>query len=319
MAGSAHETGQDATGLHRDQIHGLLWGFLGVASFSLTLPATRLAVEALDPLFVAYGRALIAAMLAGLLLLVNRSPRPCLADWKRLAVVSAGVVIGFPLFISIAMVSVPASHGAIVIGLLPLTTAAAGCVFAGERPAPAFWGTSSLGAGLVIGFALMHGAGRLMWGDLSLIGAVVAGSVGYAQGGAVAGRLGGWQVICWALVLALPPLAAAAVFITWPASGHIPLQAWAGFAYVTLVSQLAGMFAWYRGLALGGIARVSQTQFLQLFLTLLASSALLGEHIDAQTLAFGAVITGLVAFGARQRIQKPRHILTPPNGRSSGQ
>ncbi|HLN63026.1 MAG TPA: DMT family transporter [Symbiobacteriaceae bacterium] len=278
---------------------GLWYGFLGVASFSLTLPATRVAVQEIDPLVVTLGRALIAALLAAVLLLATRQERPGRRLWLRLAVVAGGVVLGFPLLTAVAMRSLPASHGAIVLGLLPLFTAGAAAFRGGERPSLRFWLASLAGSSVVVGFGVSLGAGGLQWADLALLGAVLAAAVGYAEGARLAREIGGWQVISWALVLAAPVLFVPAVLLAARHGLSASAQAWAGFAYVGVVSQFLGFIPWYKGLALGGTARVSQLQLLQPFLTILASAALLGEQITLATLLAGLLVVGTVAVGKR--------------------
>jgi drug/metabolite transporter (DMT)-like permease len=281
---------------------GTLWGVLAVASFSLTLPATRAAISGLDFGFVAIGRGIGAGLLAAAILAAARQPVPGARDLLALCGVATGVVIGFPFLTAFAMMHVPASHGAIVVGLLPLSTAVAGVVLAGERPSLGFWAASLAGTAFLLAFILDGTYRGIGSADLALIGAVASAACGYALGGRLATRLGGWQVICWALVVSLPVLGlAAALAVDWPRAS-VPLSAWAGFAYITLISQLLGFFAWYHGLAMGGIARVSQTQLLQLFMTLAASSLLLGEPIEPRMLAYGAAVVASAAIGTRLRV-----------------
>jgi len=275
---------------------GLAWGFLGVLAFSATLPATRLAVAALDPVFVGLGRALVAAVLATALLVATRSPLPGRASWPRLAVVALGVVAGFPLLTAWAMRHVPASHGAVVVGLLPLATAVAGALLAHERPSRRFWTCAVAGSAVVVGYALWKGDGALHVADLLLVGAVIAAAIGYAEGARLAREIGGWQVISWALVLAAPFLA----IPTWRAAAGLadaPWTAWAGFAYVAVVSAYVGFFAWYKGLAAGGIAAVGQVQLLQPFLTIFLSVLLLGEALDPATFVAAGLVILAIAIG----------------------
>jgi drug/metabolite transporter (DMT)-like permease len=278
---------------------GLTWGLVGVVAFSLTLPATRFAVAWLDPVFVGLGRAVVAAAIAACVLLATRSPRPSLHVLARLALVALGVVVGFPLFTAYAMRHVPASHGAVVVGLLPLATAVAGAFFAHERPSLRFWMCALAGSAVVVGFALWKGGGVLHVADLLLVAAVVAAAVGYAEGARLARTLGGWQVISWALVLAAPFVAVP----TWLAFDArmlaAPWTAWTAFAYVAAVSMYLGFFAWYKGLALGGIAAVGQLQLLQPFFTLFASALLLGETLDAATFVAAALVVATIAVGRR--------------------
>jgi drug/metabolite transporter (DMT)-like permease len=223
-------------------------------------------------------------------------------------VVALGVVIGFPLLSAWALQKVPASHGAIVVGLLPLATAIAGVVRAGERPAPRFWLFSLGGTVLVVGYVLWAGGGRLQLADVLLLGAVVA-ALGYAEGGRLAREMGGWQVICWALLLAAPLVTGPVLWSCWQHGLQASPKAWAGFAYVSAVSMFLGFFAWYKGLALGGIARVGQVQLLQPFLTLTASAALLGERLSVGTLVVSVLVVGVVAAG--------RHASSTPEARRS--
>jgi drug/metabolite transporter (DMT)-like permease len=277
---------------------------LGVAAFSLTLPATRAAVPYLGVTFVFLGRVAGAGLAAALILWFTRQPFPLREDWPSLIVTSLGVVLGFPFLTTLALNYVPASHGAIVISLLPISTAVAGAVLAGERPSAHFWLASGVATAIVIAFILQSAHGRPSLPDAALVGAVMAAACGYAKGGQLTGRLGAWQVICWSLVIALPLTAPATMlFIAWPQQ-MAPASAWVGFAYAMLVSQLTGFFAWYHGLSLGGIARVRQIQLMQLFFTLAASAWLLGEIIDGRLLVYGMAVTAAVAFGARARIAR---------------
>ena len=286
------------------EVRGSLWGLLGVAAFSLTLPATRAAVPYLGVPFVFLGRVAGAGLAAALILWFTRQPLPQRGDWPGLILTSFGVVIGFPFLTTLALMYVPSSHGAVVIGLLPISTAVAGVVLAGERPSLGFWLASAAATAIVVAFILQSADGRLSLPDAALVGAVLAAACGYAKGGQLATRLGSWQVICWSLVIALPFTLAAALWLVALPQRPVPASAWIGFAYVMLVSQLTGFFAWYHGLALGGIARVSQMQLLQLFLTLAASVWLLAEPIDSHLLIYGTAVAAAVAIGARARIAR---------------
>lgn len=283
---------------------GLWYGLLGVLSFSLTLPATRVAVAALDPTIVGLGRALLAAAVGSLLLVLTRQRRPTRAELRGLVVVAAGVVFGFPLLSAWALRQVPAAHGAIIIGLLPLATALVATVRGGERPSALFWLAGIVGSGAVIGFAASGGADGFQAADIALLGAVAAGAVGYAEGGRLARTLGGWQVICWALLLAAPLACVPVSVAVWQHGVSAPLNAWLCFLYVALVSQLLGFFAWYHGLALGGVARVSQLQLLQPFFTLVASALLLHEQITPATVLVALVVMAAVAVGRRAPVRR---------------
>ena len=251
----------------------------------------------LDPVFVGLGRAIVAALLAGVTLAWARSPWPALSLWPRLAVVAAGVVVGFPLFSAWALRQVPASHGAVVIGLLPLATAVAGAWLAHERPSRRFWICALCGSAVVVGFALWQGGGAPHVADLLLVAAVVSAAIGYAEGARLARELGSWQVISWALVLAAPLLAVPALLAAPADAAAVPWQSWTGFAYVAVVSMYVGFFAWYRGLALGGIAAVGQVQLVQPFLTIFASALLLGERVDLATFVAAALVIAAIALG----------------------
>ena len=274
--------------------------------FSLTLPATRAAVADLDPIIVGLGRALVASALAGLFLFIRRQPLPSRQQFKSLTIVAAGVVIGFPLLSTWAIHRVPAAHGAIVLGLMPLATAVAAVLRAGEHPSRSFWSASFAGSATVVAFALVTGGGKAHIADLALVGAVVAAALGYAEGGRLARDLGGAQVICWALLVAAPflivPVASAVVKHGLAASP----TAWFGFAYVSVVSMFLGFFAWYRGLALGGIARVGQIQLLQPFLTIFASAILLGEKVTSITIGFAIAVVVCVVIGRAASVSRSK-------------
>ena len=278
---------------------GLAYGFIGVVAFSVTLPATRIAVASLDPVLVGLGRAVIAAIVAAVVLFATRSPFPRRALLPRLAIVAFGVIVGFPMLTAWAMQHVPASHGAIFVGLLPLATAAAGAWLAHERPSRWFWSWAVAGSGAVVAFAIYKGDGAVHGADLLLVAAVLAAAVGYAEGARLSRELGGWQVISWALVLCAPALAIPTAFALGDVR-DVPLQAWLAFAYVSIVSMYLGFFAWYKGLALGGIAAVGQVQLLQPFLTLLFSALLLGESLDVPTFIAAGVVIASIALGRRR-------------------
>ena len=278
---------------------GLWLGLLAVVAFSGTLPATRVAVGYLDPVFVGLGRALVAAILAAIVLAATRSPIPARALWPRLGVVALGVVAGWPVLTAFAMRYVPAAHGAVVAGLLPLATALAGAWLAQERPRRQFWISALFGSAVVIAFALWEGGGALQPADLLLVGAVAAAAIGYAEGARLARVLGGWQVICWVLIMSAP-FVLVPTWLTFDSTYlSAPWQAWAAFAYVAVISQFLGFFAWYRGLALGGIAAVGQTQLLQPFLTIFASAWLLAEPVTAATFISAGLVIAAIAMGRR--------------------
>ncbi|MBF9234605.1 DMT family transporter [Microvirga alba] len=274
-------------------------GLLGVIIFSGSLPATRVAVGDFSPLFLTSARAAIAALLGAAFLVLLRQVRPARGDLGSLAVVALGVVVGFPLLTALALQHITSAHSIVFIGLLPLATALFGVLRGGERPKPVFWLFSGLGGATVAGFALFNsGAGSLM-GDLLMVAAILLCGLGYAEGASLSRRLGGWQVISWALLLALPTMAMVAL-ITMPESWDvISGPAWLGLAYVSIFSMLVGFVFWYRGLALGGIAGVGQLQLLQPFFGLALAALLLHEPVAWTMIAATGLVVVCVAGAKR--------------------
>ena len=295
--------------MRADEIRGLWLGLLGVTTFALTLPMTRLAVgtpEApqMSGVFIALGRAAVAAGLSGLFLLATRAPWPRRADWWPLAITAAGVVFGFPLFTSVAMRYVEAVHASVIVGVLPLATAAVGALLHRQRPSAGFWLCAAVGSALVVGFALLRSGGAgwaLHPADTLLLAAMACAAVGYGYGARLSQRMRAEHVICWALVISLP--------ITLPASwlarpeGAVQASAWWGFAYVAVFSMWLGFFAWYRGLALGGTVRVSQVQLVQPFLGMLFAVPLLGERLDTVTVGFALAVIATVFVGKKMPVR----------------
>jgi drug/metabolite transporter (DMT)-like permease len=298
---------------------GLIFGLLGVLCFSLTLPATRLAVATLDPLVVGLGRAAVAACFAAVLLRVTRQVRPDRRQLRSLAVVALGVVAGFPLLSSWAMQRTSASHGAIVLGLMPLMTAIAGALRNGEKPSRAFWAAALFGSTTVIVFACCSAENTgLHPADFALLGAVILCATGYAEGARLARELGGWQVICWALLVSLPfilpPLA-----VTISRHGlHGSASSWGGFFYLACFSSFLGFFAWYRGLAAGGVAKVSQCQLLQPFLTLTFATLFLGESLHASALLSAVLVGASILISRNSKIHSRRREIPPLPQPASG-
>ncbi|KQM69747.1 DMT family transporter [Xylophilus sp. Leaf220] len=291
----------------KDETKGLLLGVLGVAIFAMTLPMTRLATGTADapqlsPWFVTLGRAAVAGLLSVVVLLLWRAPRPGPRQWKALAFAALGNAIGFPLLLAYGLRSVTAGHAAVVMALLPLATAAVAAWVLHQRARPAFWFCAVAGSGLVVAFSVLRSGGAggslvFAWADLLLVGAVLSASLGYVYGAQVTPALGAERVICWVTVLALP-VTLPGTWLTWPAQ-PVGAAAWAGFAYVGLFSMWIGFFAWYRALAIGGALRVSQTQLLQPFLSILFAVPLLGESPDPMTVVFTAAVVGTVLLGRR--------------------
>ena len=278
---------------------GWINGLIGVVIFSGSLPATRVAVLEFDPVFLTVARATIAGILALCLLWLFKEKRPARQQLVPLIIVALGVVVGFPLLTALALQYVTSAHSIVFIGLLPLATAVFGVLRGGERPKPAFWLFSILGSVLVIGFAVSQGLTASPTGDLLMLLAVVVCGLGYAEGAKLSRALGGWQVICWALLVALPVMAA----LTWyrlPASfSSVSTPAWLSLAYVSLFSMLIGFVFWYRGLAQGGIAAVGQLQLLQPFFGLALAATLLHEHVSLGMLGVTVAVILCVA-GARK-------------------
>ncbi|MDB5743493.1 MAG: protein of unknown function transrane [Polaromonas sp.] len=292
-----------------DTKRGLWLGLLGIVIFAVTLPMTRLAAGTSDApqmsgVFIAMGRALVAAALSVLFLLATHAPRPRRKDVLPLAITAAGVVLGFPLFTSIAMRHVQAMHASVIVGVLPLATAAVGALLHRQRPSAGFWLCAAAGSALVVAFAMLRGGGgsglAVQPADLLLLAAMLCAAVGYAYGARLAGHMHADHVICWALVLALPvtlPLA----LTSWPAA-PIQASAWGAFAYLAVFSMWLGFFAWYRGLALGGTVRVSQVQLVQPFLSMLIAVPLLGERLDAVTVGFALAVIATVFIGKKMPV-----------------
>ncbi|BCW18455.1 membrane protein [Arthrobacter sp. NtRootA9] len=283
---------------------GVWWGLLGVAAFSFTVPFTRVAVAGLSPLFIGSGRAVVAAVLAAVALALTRQRLPEPRTWARLALVAGGVVVGFPFLTSYALTAVPAGHGAVVIALLPAATATAAVLRTRERPRTLFWVVMAAGSVAAVAFAVLQSGGpaQLHWADLMLLGAVLCAAVGYAEGGLLARELGSWQTIAWALVLAFPPmLVLAAIAAAGQPPSATPAQ-WGAFAYLAVVSMFLGFFAWYRGLAIGPMAQVSQVQLLQPVMSICWAALLLGEAVTWTTLLGGMAV--ILCAGAAVRVRQ---------------
>jgi drug/metabolite transporter (DMT)-like permease len=280
---------------------GLLLGFIGMVIFGGTLPATRIAVAEIDPIALTALRTAIAGVCSLALLLVLRRPLPPRALWRQLVIAMLCVAVLFPLLMSMGMQRVDASHGGVVLGVLPIATALVAVAITHERPRPLFWIASITGAALVIAFSLRQGGGAFSTGDLLLFAAVVVSAIGYAFSGRLTSHMPGWEVISWILVIGLP-LSIPAAVLTMPHDvGQIALKPWLGLLYVALFSQWIGFFAWNAGLAMGGIARVSQVQLLQPFVTFALAAFFNDETITLQILLFAAAVVATVAISTRTR------------------
>ena len=286
----------------QDERRGLWLGLLGVVIFAMTLPMTRLAVgpagdPQLPPLFVTAGRAGLAGLLSVLYLVATRAPRPQRRQLGAFAVCALGTVVGFPLFLGLALRDVDAMHGAVITGVLPLATAVAAALWFRQRPSTGFWVCAVLGCALVLAFAAFQGSGQLGRADGLLLLSVLSAAIGYVAGASLSAQMRAEQVICWVLVLSLP-LTLPVMLASWP-SAPVRASAWGGFAYVTLFSMWLGFFAWYRGLALGGTVRVSQVQLVQPFLALLFAVPVLGETLKPTTVMFSLAVVAIVFVGKK--------------------
>ena len=295
---------ESSSALPREKL-GLLLGFVGMAIFGGTLPATRIAVSAIDPIAVTALRTAIAGLCSLALLIVLRRPLPPRRLWFQLVIAMLCVSILFPFLMALAVQTVDASHGGVVMGALPIATALVAVLITHERPKPMFWIASVAGATLVVAFALRQGGGTLSAGDLLLFAAVAVSAIGYTFSGRLTAEMPGWEVISWVLVIALPislPIAA----ITMPADlGAIAPKPWLALLYLAVFSQWIGFFAWNAGMAIGGIARVSQVQLLQPFVTFALAALFNGETITPQILLFAAAVVATVAISTRTRRGDP--------------
>jgi drug/metabolite transporter (DMT)-like permease len=288
-----------------DETRGLAFGLLGVAIFSMTTPMTRLAVGAavdpqLPPLFVTAGRAACAGLLSCVWLWATHARRPGRHLLPALLVSALGTVVGFPLFLALALRRVDAMHAAVVTGVLPLATAIVAALWLRQRPWRGFWICALLATALVVAFAAWSGGGHLALADALLLASVTSAAIGYVAGARLAEEMPAESAICWVLVTSLP-LTVPAALLVLPDRGA-SIAAWGGFAYVTVFSMWLGFFAWYRGLALGGTMRVSQVQVVQPFLTMLFAVPILGERLDPAMLAFAAAVVAVVVAGRRMSV-----------------
>jgi drug/metabolite transporter (DMT)-like permease len=284
---------------------GLALGVAGVLLFGGTLPATRLAVAALDPLFLSAARAVIAGCAGLLLLIVLRRPMPPRALWHEFMLAGLCTIVGFPVFMGLAMAHVPAAHGGVVLGIIPLATAAAAALVAHERPSLGFWLASMAGAAIVLVFMVRQsGANTIQLGDLYLLGTVISGAFGYALSGRLSMQRPGWEVISWQVTLFLP-LSLVAAFMLWPADlTDVPAPAWAGLAYVSLISQFFAFFVFNAAMAMGGVARVSQLMLLQPFVIVALSVPVNGERFDISTLLYATAVVAAVLAGQRMSVAR---------------
>ena len=287
--------------MQTNETKGMLLGFIGVLMFSLTLPFTRIAVAEINPYFVTFGRSSLGGICALLLLIFTRPKLPSKSQLIRLSVMALGVVYGFPLFVSLAMKTLPSAHGGIVLGVLPLATAVVGALRFHERPSLAFWITAVMGSLLVITYASLNGSGGLASEDWLLFVAIASASIGYSEGGKLSEEMSSVEVISWALVLTLP----INIFLTYQyldfVISEVTTSAVIALIYVGLISMYIGFIFWYKGIALGGVARVGQVQLLQPFLTLVGAYFLLDEQITAMNIGFALCVLAVVVLGKKTR------------------
>jgi drug/metabolite transporter (DMT)-like permease len=289
------------SGLHNG---GLFWGLLAVLAFSLTVPLTRITASTFGAVTAGLGRAALAAVLAGAFLAATSQPRPAWRDLRMLTTAGLGLFVGYPLFLSLGLETVPSIHGAVTSGLLPLATAVGATAFAGERPPAMFWAGTIAGVAVVLAYAIAEGGGIIVAGDAWLLCAVVSAGIGNASGGMIARKIGGWQTICWALVVVSPITCGAALYDSARLAIHAPFAAWASLLYLGIVSSLLAFCAWVKGLSMGGIARIGQLQLFQTFAILPFSAILLGESITYASLiaALAVLFCAILCLGAHRPV-----------------
>ncbi|WP_203288410.1 DMT family transporter [Metabacillus indicus] len=283
---------------------GLLLGLTGVICFSLTLPATGIAVEYFSTTIVGLGRTIIASILAGVILLVRKEKAPDLKQLKGIFIVAAGAVLGFPLLTTWVMKTLPVSHGAVELALLPLATAGFALFRAGESPSLRFWIASFIGSGAVIAYAMYLGLGKLQLEDAGLLAAILILGLSYAEGGKLSKEMGSWQVIAWAIVIGAPFFLIPVAMEMSVEMLRVPWQAWVSLLYLGVVSQFLAYVAWYGGMAAGGIARISQLQYLQPFLMIGFAALFLGESITTVTVLTAFIVVISVFFGRKAAVSK---------------
>ena len=283
---------------------GMLVGFIGIFIFSLTLPATKVAIKDLDPYFIAYGRAVLAAFAAMIYLIISKTKWVETKYVPKLLVIAGGVVFGFPILVNLAMQNGSSAHGAIILGLLPLATAILGVVRHHEKPSIGFWISAIIGSGLVVLFSFISGDGKVAHEDWLLLGACVFASIGYSEGADLSKVMSPKVLISWVLVLSLP-ISLAFSYYTFEVSYlHLSIRSWIAFLYLALFSMYIGFFFWYEGLLIGGVARVSQVQLLQPFCTLIAASLFLGDELTMMNMIFATLVVSSVMIGKKMLIVK---------------
>jgi drug/metabolite transporter (DMT)-like permease len=283
---------------------GMLIGFIGILIFSLTLPVSKIAVLSFDPYFIAFGRATLAGMVALVYLLYKKEIMPSKADFTKFVVIALGVIYGFPIFTTVAMTEGSSSHGAVILGMMPLATTVIGVIRFKERPSLGFWLVALLGAALVVAYALLKSSGSFTYIDGLLVLGGISAAVGYVEGGELSRKINPRSVISWALVISLPVNIMMSYFTFNTEYIHAGPMAWTSFIYLSLFSMFIGFFFWYEGLAVGGIARVSQVQLTQPFCTLVVASILLGDALTIMNLVFAFLVVSTVILGKRMLVKR---------------
>jgi len=283
---------------------GMLIGFIGILIFSLTLPVSKIAVLSFDPYFIAFGRACLAGLIALGYLAYEKAPLPSKTDLAKFIVIALGVVFGFPIFTTVAMKEGSSSHGAVILGMMPLATTVIGVLRFRERPSVGFWLVSLLGAGLVVIYALLKSAGSFTYFDGLLVLGGLCACVGYVEGGELSRKMNPRAVISWALVISLPINLVMIYFTFHSEYRSADVVAWTSFLYLSLFSMYLGFFFWYEGLAIGGIARVSQVQLIQPFCTLLAASIFLGDRLTLMNMVFAFLVVSTVILSKKMLVKR---------------
>ena len=283
---------------------GMLIGFIGILVFSLTLPVSKITVQSFNPYFIAFGRASLAGLVALSYLLYKQVPLPSKTDLFKFAVIALGVVFGFPIFTTLAMKEGSSSHGAVILGMMPLATTVIGVIRFKERPSIGFWLVSILGAALVMMYALLKSSGSFTYVDILLVLGGICACVGYVEGGELSRKMNPRTVISWALVISLPINIVATYFTFSSSYWGADVVAWTSFVYLSIFPMYLGFFFWYEGLAIGGIARVSQVQLIQPFCTLLASSFFLDDRITLMNMVFAFLVVSTVILSKRMLVKR---------------
>ena len=281
--------------------NGTLLAVLGVIFFSFSFPATAWALTGFGPWAATGLRGVLAGVLAVGCLLAGRVPIPVRSEWPGLLTVAGGCVLGFPLLTTLALRTSTTGHSAVVIGVLPLATAVVSARLTGRRPSRKFWTAAVLGAVAVLGFTLEQSDGRPTLADGYLFGALLVCAAGYAQGGRLASRMPGWQVIAWGIVAALPISIIVTAFALAAEPVHLTAKAITGMAYIAGISQFGGFVVWYRGMAAIGVPKASQIQLAQPLITLVWSVTLMGEHLSPLAPVTAVIVLACIATTQRAR------------------